>query len=69
MEISSCLIKFSWVSVGDTPSLLLALAPARRPPLGPPTLFAAAMVACNEVRSRIMRSFWSCLSACTVCAC
>lgn len=34
-----------------------------------PTLFAAAMEAWREVRSRIMRSFWSCLSAWTVCAC
>lgn len=32
-------------------------------------MFAAAMVAWRELRSRIIRSFWSCLSACTVWAC
>ena len=40
-----------------------------RLPRGWPALLAAAMDAWREVRSRIMRSFCSCLSAWTVCAC
>lgn len=40
-----------------------------RLPLGALPLPAAVMFACNDVSSFIMRSFWSCLSAWTVCAC
>lgn len=52
--------------------VVVAAAAARRPaevPVRPPPLFAAAIVAWRVVRSRIICSFWSCLSACTVCAC
>ena len=45
-----------------------AAACAPRLPRGAP-LPAAVMVACSDVSSCIMRSFWSCLSAWTVCAC
>ena len=70
---SSCLMRLS-VSLGDgslwTGSVgMLGSAGGRRGARDEPTLFAAAMVAWREVRSRIMRSFCSCLSACTVCAC
>lgn len=45
-----------------------AAACARLPRLLP-VLLLADMDACSEARSFIMRSFSSCLSACTVCAC
>lgn len=74
MGKSSCLT----VMEGMLPSMLLALAAAAaalaawafwlRLPRGAP-LPAAVIVACSDVSSCIMRSFWSALSAWTVCAC
>ena len=46
-----------------------AAAAAARLPRCCVALLAAAIDACRLVRSRIMRSFCSALSACTVCAC
>lgn len=71
---SSCLM----VIVGIEPSSAedafaeVATAAAAAAPLFArdwPPLLAAVMEAWREVRSCIMRSFWSCLSAWTVCAC